>query len=67
MRMITECIKDMFVFLIVLIIGVLAFTDAFRSIEHILFLNGEEIERHDYNKDGAEFYERYVQGYFKAW
>ena len=46
MRMITECIAGMFNFLIVLIIGVIAFTDAFESIDQILILNGS-IERAD--------------------
>ena len=65
MRMITECIAGMFNFLIVLIIGVIAFTDAFESIDQILILNGS-IERADKEQD-IEFYDRYLQPYFKAW
>ena len=39
-RMIVECIIDMGAFMIVYIIGVIAFADAFLSIEHILTLEG---------------------------
>ena len=38
--MIVECIIDMGAFMIVYIIGVIAFADAFLSIEYILTLEG---------------------------
>ena len=37
-RMILACIKDMMTFLFVLIIGVMAFADAFKSIEKALVI-----------------------------
>ena len=39
-RMIVECVIDMASFMIVYIIGVIAFADAFLSIEYILVIEG---------------------------
>ena len=46
-RMIQECVKDMLTFLVVLLIGVIAFADAFESIERILYLTGALCEGED--------------------
>ena len=43
-RMITASIFDMATFMIVLVIGVIAFADAFLSIEQILMLQGTDVE-----------------------
>ena len=42
--MITASIFDMATFMIVLVIGVVAFADAFLSIEQILMLQGTDVE-----------------------
>jgi hypothetical protein len=64
-RMIIACIQDMLVFMIVLIIGVFAFADALQSIDKVLVLNGS-VEAEEIDKD-AGTYEKYLQGYVKAW
>lgn len=64
-RMIIACIQDMFTFMIVLIIGVLAFADALYSINKVLELNGS-IQVEPVPND-ATFYEKYWQGYVQSW
>ena len=63
--MITECFKDMLSFLLVFFIGVIAFADAFLSIETVLGItNVLEPIPFDENQTA---YEKYVQGYVIAW
>ena len=64
-RMIQECVKDMLTFLVVLLIGVIAFADAFESIERILVIT-EKIPR-ELLDDDAGWYERYAVNYVKNW
>jgi hypothetical protein len=63
--MIIECLKDMLTFLLVLFFSIIAFADAFQSIEKILALE-ETIEASAFSED-ADLYEKYVKKYFKAW
>ena len=77
-RMIQECVKDMLTFLVVLLIGVIAFADAFESIERILYLTGAICEGEDdpaeckqeqeelLSMDGT-WYENYASSYVKNW
>ena len=64
-RMIMACIYDMLTFMIVLIIGVFAFADAFLSIDEIMMINGD-VERGEDNPD-ATMYEKYGQAYVQSW
>ena len=64
-RMIIECLKDMLTFLLVLFFSIIAFADAFQSIEKILVLE-ETIEATSVSQD-ADLYDKYVKRYFKAW
>ena len=63
--MIMACIYDMLTFMIVLIIGVFAFADAFLSIDEIMFINGDR-ERGEENPN-ATMYEKYGQQYVQSW
>ena len=63
--MIMACIYDMLTFMIVLIIGVFAFADAFLSIDEIMFINGD-VERGE-EKPDATMYEKYGQAYIHSW
>lgn len=56
-RMVVACIYRMIPFLIVFLIGVFAFADAFKSIDFILALDGK-IDAIEYAED-ADTYERY--------
>ena len=63
--MILECMYDMGTFLAVLLIGVLAFADAFKSIERIMVITGKlDAEPENLN---ATFFEKYMQNYVKNW
>ena len=64
-RMIIACIADMMTFMVVLIIGVFAFADAFLSIDKIIELKGD-IEPESMPED-ATFYEKYGQQYIFSW
>ena len=57
-RMISECFNDMITFLLVFFIGILAFADAFLSVEVIL-VNDQIISPIIVPED-ASFYEKYV-------
>ena len=64
-RMITECIVDMKAFLLVLFIGVIAFADAFKSIEKALVLEGRmEVQGILYQDD---WYSMYLAPYIRYW
>ena len=55
----------MLTFLVVLLIGVIAFADAFESIERIMILRGS-IEPNDVDPDGS-YYEKYAKTYVANW
>ena len=62
-RMITECVKDMFYFLIIFFIGVVAFADAFLSIDAKISIKaGTETE----SEEDQDFYEKYLYEYVEA-
>lgn len=63
--MITECFKDMLSFLLVFVIGVIAFADAFLSIETVLGITNA-LPPVPFDENGTA-YEKYVQGYVIAW
>ena len=65
-RMIVYCVLDMLTFLVVFTIGVIAFADAFLSIEQIMVLEGKMEPTTPFNPDGSD-YEKYLQGYVVAW
>ena len=70
-RMITECLKDMTTFSIVLIIGCIAFADAFKSIDIALVLE-DVIERRDIQNTeldlkGNGWYYNHLGSYVKYW
>ena len=70
--MIIESFYDMRIFIVVLLIGVFAFADAFQSIDQILVINGHEVrEAADdaYETDSAVLngYRKYVKDYVIAW
>lgn len=64
-RMITASIYDMAVFLLVLNVGVIAFADAFLSIDQILVLRGDIPARE--TPENPSFYEKYFKTYVVAW
>ena len=64
-HMITACIKDMVPFFVIFMIGVLAFSDAFQSIETGLVIYGL-LPAPDM-PENPNWYEKYVQGYVRAW
>ena len=51
----------MLTFLVVLLIGVIAFADAFESIERIMIINGK-MEAPEIDPD-SNFYQKYVKTY----
>ena len=55
----------MVTFIVVLTIGIMAFADAFLSIENVLILQGK-IEASEFNAD-ADTYELYLKSYVEAW
>ena len=65
-RMITECFKDMLSFLLVFFIGVIAFADAFLSIETVLGITDVLPPLVPFDEN-ASTYEKYVQSYVIAW
>ena len=63
--LIVASVVDMVTFIVVLTIGILAFADAFLSIESVLVLEGKiTLEEVDAN---ADFYELYLQRYIASW
>ena len=64
--MIVYCVLDMTTFLVVFAIGVIAFADAFLSIEQIMVREGKMQPTTPYNPHGS-FYEKYLQGSVVAW
>ena len=63
-RMIVECVLDMSTFLVVFTIGVIAFADAFLSIDQIMILNGQL--EYEFNPEGS-FYDKFLKTYVIAW
>ena len=63
--MLTESIVDMLPFLAVYFIGVLAFADAFESIEYVLELTGE-VEVEEIDTEGLNFYQKNMLPYVTA-
>ena len=63
--MIVECIIDMASFMIVYVIGVIAFADAFLSIEYILTLEGL-IQPIPFDSESSS-YNKYFKGYVLMW
>ena len=63
--MIVECIIDMASFMIVYVIGVIAFADAFLSIEYILTLEGL-IAPIPFDSESSS-YNKYFKGYVLMW
>lgn len=63
--MIVACIKDMLIFMVVLLIGVFAFADAFQSVDKKLELNGSiDSPASNANDSG---YVKYGQQYVTSW
>ena len=76
--MIMACIYDMLTFMIVFIIAVFAFADAFQSIDKIIELNKESTPEAEAKRflqeSGAvaespdlSIYEKYGESYIKSW
>ena len=64
-RMITQCLIDMVTFAFVLLIGVMAFSDAFKSIEKKLQIRGK-LPATDFGEDPSA-YDRYLKQYVNSW
>jgi hypothetical protein len=63
--MIQVVVIDMIPFMVIFVIGVVAFADSFLSVKEILIAKADNgIDRDDV-PDNA--YGQYVYGYFKAW
>ena len=63
--LIVASVVDMVTFIVVLIIGIMAFADAFLSIENVLVLQ-EKIEADAFNAN-ADTYDLYLKKYVIAW
>lgn len=64
---IVASVVDMVSFIVVLVIGIIAFADAFLSIETLLVISGDMTEeKNTLTKDSSD-YDKFLQAYVSAW
>ena len=64
---IVASVVDMVSFIVVLVIGIIAFADAFLSIETLLVISGDMTEeKNTLTKDSSD-YDKFLKAYVSAW